>query len=183
MGAGPRSKLGASRATHAEGVLWGLVDSRRAPVLLSDLLSIDRIKVPLEASDKEGLLTELVALVAVDISEQKRRSVLRAVREREAVLSTGIGNGVAIPHGKCEALGDLRLAAGVTGDPVDFDALDGAPVSLFFLLVGPENAAGSHVKALSRISRLLRKEELRRRLVSARSADEFLETLRELEGA
>lgn len=177
------SNLSGSRATRADGARWGLVDSRRAPVLLSDLLSIDRIKVPLASSDKEGLLAELVGLVAVDCDERRRRSVLRAVRERESVLSTGIGNGVAIPHGKSEALRDLRLAAGVTGDPVDFDALDGAPVSLFFLLVGPENAAGTHVKALSRISRLLRKEDLRRRLVAARSADEFLETLRELEGS
>ncbi|HUG01752.1 MAG TPA: PTS sugar transporter subunit IIA [Longimicrobiales bacterium] len=152
-------------------------------VLLSDLLSPDRIKVPLQSSDKEGLLSELVELVTVDCDEQRRRSLLRAVRDREAVLSTGIGNGVAIPHGKSGALDELRLAAGVTADPVDFDALDGAPVSLFFLLVGPETSAGHHVKALSRISRLLRKDDLRRRLISARSSDEFIETLRELEGA
>jgi mannitol/fructose-specific phosphotransferase system IIA component (Ntr-type) len=156
---------------------------RTVSVLLSDLLTPDRIKVPLEASDKEGLLRELVDLVAVDSDEHRRQSVLRAVRDREAVLSTGIGNGVAIPHGKCGALAELRLAAGVTEDPVDFDALDGAPVSLFFILVGPEQVAGTHVKVLSRISRLLRKDELRRRLAAARSADEFLETLRDLEGA
>jgi len=152
-------------------------------VLLSDLLSPDRIRVPLQSTDKEGLLSELVELVTVDCDEQRRRSLLRAVRDREAVLSTGIGNGVAIPHGKSGALVELRLAAGVTADPVDFDALDGAPVSLFFLLVGPESSAGHHVKALSRISRLLRKDDLRRRLISARSSDEFIETLRELEGA
>lgn len=156
---------------------------RRISVLLSDLLSPEGVKVPLEAADKEGLLSELVGLVTADCDEHRRRSLLRAVRDREAVLSTGIGNGVAIPHGKSSALKELRLAAGVTADPVDFDALDGAPVRLFFLLVGPESAAGNHVKALSRISRLLRREEVRRRLVSARSPDEFLETLRELEGA
>lgn len=172
-----------SRPPRRDACVRRMADPRRASVLLSDLLSPDRIKVPLESSDKEGLLTELVALVAVDLEETRRRSVLRAVLDREAVLSTGIGNGVAIPHGKCGALSDLRLAAGVTGDPVDFDALDGSPVSLFFLLVGPESAAGSHVKALSRISRLMRKEEIRRRLAAAGSEEEFLETLRELEGA
>jgi mannitol/fructose-specific phosphotransferase system IIA component (Ntr-type) len=88
---------------------------------------------------------------------------------------------VAIPHGKSSAVNDLRMAAGRSAGPVDFDALDGEPVSLFFLLVGPESAAGPHIKALSRISRLVRKDEVREKLVAARSAAEFLDALREAE--
>lgn len=148
-------------------------------MLLSELLSIDRIKIPLESENKDDLLRELVSVAAA--GEPAREEVLRAVREREAVLSTGIGHGVAIPHGKSSAVGDLRMAAGRAGSPVDFDALDGEPVSLFFLLVGPESAAGPHIKALSRISRLVRKDEVRNKLVSARTAQEFMDALKEAE--
>jgi mannitol/fructose-specific phosphotransferase system IIA component (Ntr-type) len=97
------------------------------------------------------------------------------------VLSTGIGHGVAIPHGKSAAVSELRMAAGRVAEPVEFDALDGQPVELLFLLVGPETAAGPHIKALSRISRLVRKDEVRDRLISARDAGEFLRTLQEAE--
>lgn len=151
-----------------------------ADVLLTDLLTPDRIRIPLRAQDKDALLSELVRVVATGdaIDEDE---VLRAVREREAVLSTGIGHGVAIPHGKSPAVAQLRMAAGTTAAPIEFDALDGQPVGLFFLLVGPETAAGPHIKALSRISRLVRRDDIRDRLVSAKDAGEFLEALREAE--
>ncbi|MGH7448423.1 MAG: PTS sugar transporter subunit IIA [Longimicrobiales bacterium] len=148
---------------------------------MTELLSIERIKIPLESQNKDDLLRELVGVMAGSAAAHDREDVLRAVREREAVLSTGIGHGVAIPHGKSAAVGDLRMAAGRAAAPVDFDALDGQPVSLFFLLVGPESAAGPHIKALSRISRLVRKDEVRDRLVGARTAQEFLEALKEAE--
>ena len=150
-------------------------------MLLSELLSIDRIKIPLESQTKDDLLRELVGVAAAPAGQPARDDVLRAVREREAVLSTGIGHGVAIPHGKSSAVGDLRMAAGRAAAPVDFDALDGQPVSLFFLLVGPESAAGPHIKALSRISRLVRKDEVRDKLVAARTAQEFMDALKEAE--
>jgi mannitol/fructose-specific phosphotransferase system IIA component (Ntr-type) len=149
-------------------------------VLLTDLLTPERIRIPLRAQDKEALLSELVGVVAEgDAIDQDE--VLRAVREREAVLSTGIGHGVAIPHGKSAAVSELRMAAGRVAQPVEFDALDGQPVELLFLLVGPETAAGPHIKALSRISRLVRKDEVRERLISARDAGEFFRTLQEAE--
>ena len=150
-------------------------------MLLTELLSIDRIKIPLESQNKDDLLRELVAVAAAPAGEPAREDVLRAVREREAVLSTGIGHGVAIPHGKSSAVGDLRMAAGRAAEPVEFDALDGQPVSLFFLLVGPESAAGPHIKALSRISRLVRKDEVRDKLVAAQTAQEFMAALKEAE--
>jgi fructose-specific phosphotransferase system IIA component len=150
-------------------------------VLLTELLSVERIKIPLEAQTKDDLLRELVDVCAEADNIEDRDDVLRAVREREAVLSTGIGHGVAIPHGKSAAVSGLRMAAGRAAEPIEFDALDGKPVSLFFLLVGPESAAGPHIKALSRISRLVRRDEVRERLVSATTAEEFLSALREAE--
>jgi len=158
-----------------------IFEPRRA-LLLSDLITPERIKIPLESTNKDDLLRELVDLATRDDAVSDPGDVLRAVREREAVLSTGIGHGVAIPHGKSPALSELRLAAGYTEAPVDFDALDGQPVRLFFLLVGPEAAAGAHIKALSRISRLVRKDDMRQRLLAARDAHEFYQVLREFEG-
>src|SRR5690606_20602876 len=95
----------------------------------------------------------------------------------------GIGHGVAIPHGKSPAIADLRMAAGTVRDPVEFDALDGEPVRLLFLLVGPETAAGPHIKALSRISRIVRNDEVRTRLASARDAAEFIAAMHEAEAS
>jgi fructose-specific phosphotransferase system IIA component len=152
-------------------------------VLLTELLTPDRIKIPLTSDNKDDLLRELVAIVGDDRVIRDRDEVLRSVRERESVLSTGIGNGVAIPHGKSASVTELSLAAGVSRESVDFEALDGHPVRLFFLLVGPESAAGQHVKALSRISRLLRRDSFRSRLVSAGSAEEFYEIIQEAEAA
>jgi mannitol/fructose-specific phosphotransferase system IIA component (Ntr-type) len=88
---------------------------------------------------------------------------------------------VAIPHGKSSAVPELRMAAGLTAAPIEFDALDGQPVALFFLLVGPETAAGPHIKALSRISRLVRRDDVRDRLSGAKSSAEFMEALRDAE--
>jgi fructose-specific phosphotransferase system IIA component len=150
-------------------------------VQLTDLLTIDRIKIPLESTTKEDVLRELVEVVADDEADSERAELLRAVRDREAVLSTGIGNGVAIPHGKSPILPELRMAAGTANKPVDFDALDGQPVKLLFLLVGPESAAGPHIKALSRIARLIRNDDVRKRLLSAESPEEFFTALREAE--
>jgi mannitol/fructose-specific phosphotransferase system IIA component (Ntr-type) len=134
--------------------------------------------VPLGSRTKADVLRELVELVTIGRNGIDPEAVLASVRERELVLSTGIGGGVAIPHGKTPCVDQLVLAAGVSANPIDFDALDGKPVQLFFLLVGPESAAGAHVKALSRISRLLRREPLRADLVAARTPEEFLRLVR-----
>lgn len=150
-------------------------------MLLTDLLTIDRIRIPLQAKTKDELLRELVALVTGGSSESEQEDVLRAVRERESVLSTGIGYGVAIPHGKSSAVRELSMAAGRSAAPIEFDALDGQPARLFFLLVGPESAAGPHIKALSRISRIVRRDDVRARLVEAADEESFLRALEDAE--
>ena len=152
-------------------------------MLLSELLSADRVKVPLVSRTKNDVLKELVDLVANGTHAPDSAPILAAVRERELVLSTGIGAGIAIPHGKTPHVDQLMVAAGVAHEGIDFDALDGKPVWLFFLLVGPESAAGAHVKVLSRISRLLRRDQLRRDLMTASTAAAFLDIVRSSEAA
>jgi fructose-specific phosphotransferase system IIA component len=148
---------------------------------LTELLSPERIKIPLVSSSKDEILAELVEVVARNASVRDPDGVLRAVREREEVLSTGIGSGVAIPHGKSSAVTELSLVAGVQPQGIDFEALDGKAVNLFFLLVGPESAAGQHVKALSRISRLLRRDIFRIRLTEATTPEQFYSIIAEAE--
>ena len=150
-------------------------------MLLTDLLTVNRIKIPLESRSKDAILRELVEVIRDQNGFADHDDILRAVRERESVLSTGIGNGVAIPHGKSPVVPDLIMAAGSTPVPVDFDSLDGAPVNLFFLLVGPETAAGPHIKALSRISRLVRRDDARERLIRSKTAEDFFRALQEAE--
>ena len=152
-------------------------------MLLSELLAPSRVRVPLRSQTKDDLLRELVELAVGERDPAAVASILESVREREQVLSTGVGGGVAIPHGKTPLIDQLVVAAGDCARPVEFAALDGAPVELCFLLIGPESAAGEHVKALSRISRLLRRDQLRDALRDARSADEFLRVVRESEAA
>ena len=152
-------------------------------MLLSELLSAERVKVPLDSRTKSDVLKELVELVTSGRDDRDTGPILSSVREREMVLSTGVGGGVAIPHGKTPHIDQLVLAAGVAPEPIDFDALDGKPVRLFFLLVGPESASGAHVKALSRISRLLRKGQLREELRSAPTGEAFMEIIRRSEPA
>jgi mannitol/fructose-specific phosphotransferase system IIA component (Ntr-type) len=152
-------------------------------VLLTELLTPERVKVPLAGHTKDAVLEELVGVLASAGAVADPAAVLRAVHQREEVLSTGIGGGVAIPHGKADGVGDLAMAAGIAAEPLDFAALDGQPVRLFFLLVGPESAAGAHVKALSRISRLVRREDLRQRLVAARTPGEFMDVVAEADAS
>jgi mannitol/fructose-specific phosphotransferase system IIA component (Ntr-type) len=152
-------------------------------VQLIELLAPERVRVPLRSRAKEDLLRELVELAAGAHGHEVVEALLRSVREREAVLSTGIGDGVAIPHGRTPRLESLVLAAGVCEVPVEFGALDARPVQLCFLLAGPESAAGAHVRTLGRISRLLNRTGLRDALRRARSADEFLALVRESEEA
>lgn len=148
---------------------------------LADVLNPTRIRVPLHAKDKEGVLRELVELLLAD-NGGAADEVLAAVLERERQFSTGIGYGVAVPHGKTPVVASLRVVAGTTAEPIPYEAIDGEPVRLFFLLAGPESQAGAHVKALSRISRLVRREPVRVRLLGARTPEEFYRSLAEAEG-
>ena len=148
---------------------------------LSELLTPDHIRVPLRSGDKEGVLRELVDMALVDDGPEAEE-VLGAILERERQFPTGIGYGVAVPHGKTPVVPTLVVVAGTTQKPVPYETIDGQPVRLFFLLAGPESQAGAHVKAISRISRLVRQEPVRVRLLAAQTPDEFYRSLCEAEG-
>ena len=148
---------------------------------LSELLTPDRIRVPLHSNDKEGVLRELVALLHPGNGGQGEE-VLAAILERERQFPTGIGHGVAVPHGRTPAMAGLAIVAGTSPQPVSYETIDGQPVRLFFLLAGPEAMSGAHVKALGRISRLVRHEGVRARLLAAKTAEEFYRTIVDAEG-
>lgn len=149
-------------------------------MLLTELLTPDRLVVPVTARDKHGVIAAL-ARTLVGRGGGDLAQVIAAVEERESVLSTGIGFGVAIPHARCSAVPELTVVGGVTAEPVPFDSIDGEPVRLVFLIVGPEASAGLHVKILSRIARLVRRDAVRQQLVEAKTPDELYHLLLDAE--
>ncbi len=139
---------------------------------LCDLLTDSAVAVALPAKDKSDLLRKLVDLATKSGSVQDPAGALHAVEEREKIMTTGIGHGVAIPHGKTNAVRDLVAAFAVTEEGVDFGSLDGEPVRLAFILLGPKEPSGPHIRMLSRMSRLMNREDLRAKLINAKSVAE-----------
>ena len=125
-------------------------------MLLNDVFSVSRIKLQLEAEDKEELFEELVDVLVRSYGIANRDAVLTAVREREAKMSTGIKAGIALPHGKVEGISGVCGVLGISQDGIDYDALDGKPVYLIFLLVCSPQGSGLHLKTLNKIAGLLK---------------------------
>ncbi len=144
---------------------------------LRDILTEDRVKIPLEETEKDGIIKELVGLVSRSLKVENEAQLLQAVLEREAVMSTGVGDEVAIPHAKTEGVDEIAAALGITKEPVEFNSLDDKPVRLVWLIVGPQDKTGPHLKALSRISRLMHKKEFRDRLIQTKIAKELIEVI------
>ena len=150
---------------------------------LSDMLFEDGVKVGLEAIDKRGVIEELVALLGASTGGaiKDRDAIVKAVWEREELMSTGIGQGVGIPHAKTNAVDKLYIVFGKSEEGIDFASLDQKKVHLFFLLVAPEDQSGPHVKALARISRLLKHAYFRQALLEAKKTQDVLTIIREEE--
>lgn len=145
---------------------------------LDELLDPKFVVLRLESTDKEGVLAEMSSLLVADQPREVREAVLEALIQREEVGSTGIGDGVAIPHARTAAVRTIRAAAGVSQEGLDFQSLDGEPVHLFFLILTPASAAGAHLRLLAQLTRLLRYADLREALRSATTAQEFCQILR-----
>ncbi len=148
---------------------------------LSELLNPQSVSVRLQARAKREAIAELVQLLESGHGVASQGEILDRVLRREAMMSTGIGNGVAIPHGKARAADRLVAACGVSAAGVDFDSVDGEPATLFVLLVAPETGGALHVKVLANISRLLKEETVRRQLREAASPEQFLAVLKAAE--
>lgn len=144
---------------------------------IMDILDEDFVIPDLSASNKREVLKELIAVFLEKYNKLDKESLLAVLLDREKLGSTGIGEGVAIPHGKIGDLECVVLSFGRSKKGVGFDSIDGKPVYLFFLLVAPENSAGLHLKALAKISRMLRNPFLRKDLMSAESKEEIVQIL------
>jgi fructose-specific phosphotransferase system IIA component len=144
---------------------------------LTDILKPENIKVPLDAKTKTEAITELVNVLAEQHEVTDAKKVLDAVLDREATRTTGIGNGLAIPHGKCTGTNHLVMAVGKAGTPIDFQAIDGRPVTLIWLLTSPPDKTGPHIHALARISRLMTIDRFRHALADAQSAQQIYDII------
>src|SRR6187455_2816368 len=144
---------------------------------LSELLKPANIKLPLEGKTKSECISELVNLLAENKEIQNPKAVLDSVLDREATRTTGIGNGLAIPHGKCAGTDHLVMAIGRPATPIDFQAIDGRPVNLIWLLSSPPDKTGPHIHALARISRLMTIDRFRHALTLAKTPQEIFDSI------
>ncbi len=146
---------------------------------LTDILDESSIVADLHANNKTEVLETLVEAVSKTHPTIDTQEILTVLLEREELGSTGIGDGIAIPHGKSASLSQIISGFGLSKSGIEFDSLDGKPSYLFFLLVAPKNSAGVHLKMLARISRMLKNTDFRQRLLNANSRQEIYQIISE----
>lgn len=142
-------------------------------MLISKIITPERVRVPILATEKRAAITELVDLLASTGGLTNRDAALEAVLKREAERTTGIGYGLAIPHGKSDGCRSLVMAAGRPAQPIEFQSLDKRPVTFIVLLVSPPDQTGAHIQALAKISRLMNIEGFRAAIDRAQTAEEL----------
>ena len=145
---------------------------------ICDVLKKEAILADLKAQNKKGILEELVFPVS-EIANVHQEDLVKVLMEREQLGSTGIGGGIGIPHGKMKDIDKLVVGFGLSRKGVDFESLDGLPTHIFFLLITPENSTGLHLKLLARISRILKNDPFKTRLLNATTSDEIFEIIQE----
>lgn len=148
---------------------------------ITDYLNTQFIDASVKGKTKNEVIEEMLKLISNSDRVLDFESIRRAVFEREQIMSTGVGNGFAIPHGKSDAVSDIVAGFGITQNEIDYDALDDKPVRLIFILIGKENMVGSHIKLLSRVSRLMNNKSFREKLITLTSPEEIIEAFREEE--
>jgi fructose-specific phosphotransferase system IIA component len=144
---------------------------------LTDILKPQNIKIPLASASKTDAIGELVQLMADNGEATDAKKVLEAVLDRESTRTTGIGNGLAIPHGKTNGVKDLVMSIGKPSAPIDFQSIDGRPVTIIWLLSSPPDKTSSHIHALARISRLMTIDKFRQALNAATTAQEMYDII------
>ncbi len=148
---------------------------------IMDFLTKNRIVASLQATTKEQVLAELVERLAGEYPRLDKHRLIKTLIERENLGSTGIGGGIAIPHGKFDGLSEIVASFGRSEVGVDFNAMDDKPAYLFFLLVAPKNSAGEHLKALAKISRLFKDPLFKDSLRQAQSGDDIYQLIEEFD--
>lgn len=148
---------------------------------LTDILLKEHIQIPLQSKERDDCIKDLISLLNNNNMLSDMDQAFQAVLDREKIMTTGVGNGIAIPHCKHSSCPNFSVALGINKNGINFESLDKKPVKIVFLLVGPENNPGLHIKLLSRISRLMSNEELRDQLLDCSTADEVVELINEEE--
>jgi fructose-specific phosphotransferase system IIA component len=148
---------------------------------ICDILSVDLIKAEIESTKKEDVISELIDLFTGRPEVKDLEEIKKSVLEREKIMSTGVGKGFAVPHAKTSSVKGIIASFGKSNKDIDFNALDGEPVHLVFVLVGQDNLVGPHIKLLSRISRMMNKDEFREALLNAKTSEEIYEIFNEEE--
>ena len=143
-----------------------------------DVLKKESILVDLRSNDKMGVLEELATPLA-RIADVNHKELVRVLMDREQLGSTGIGDGIGIPHGKLKNLESLALGFGLSRKGANFESMDGRPTYIFFLLITPENSTGLHLKLLARISRILKNDGFKKKLLNAANCDEIFNIIQE----
>ena len=146
------------------------------PATIGALLTEENVHLGVDATDKNDLIRTLVGALDFESGDDLER-VAESVLERESRLSTGVGYGVALPHAKTTCVSETRLLFAVTSTPIDFEASDGEPVRLVFLMVGPPSSATKHIRILGRVSRILNDEQVRGELLDSATPAQVIETL------
>ncbi|MBU1054400.1 MAG: PTS sugar transporter subunit IIA [Proteobacteria bacterium] len=145
-----------------------------------EVLQKDTINTDLRSTDKAGVIEELVASVS-GLTGKDSKELIDVIKERECLGSTGIGGGIGIPHGKLKNLESLILGLGLSRKGVDFESIDGRPTHLFFLILTPENSTGLHLKLLARISRILKNDSFKNKLLKAADSNEVYSIIKEVD--
>lgn len=146
-------------------------------IKIFDFLCKKAICIEIKSRDKKGTINELIGLLAKEKKIKDPSKAIQSIMDREAIGTTGIGQGVAIPHGKTDTIKDLTGTFGISKQGIQFDSLDGEPVHLVFLLLSPQDSGGQHLRAIARISRLFKDKFFRRALLEARSTEEVLKII------
>jgi PTS system fructose-specific IIC component len=148
---------------------------------ISEILTEDLISLGMEPKDKDDSIKMMIDIASRSGKIQDKAKVSESVFQREKLVSTGVGKGFAIPHGKTDEISDVTASFGITKNPIDFDSIDSEPVKFIFLLVGKDSLLNTHIKLLSRISRIMNNDKFRDKLEDARTSKEVLELFRKEE--
>ncbi len=144
---------------------------------LSEIIEKNSIVPELKANDKAGVLEELAQVISDHVSSIEKEALVKVLVERERLGTTGIGDGVAIPHGKLKGIGRPIISFGRSKDGIDFESIDRQPVYLFFLLVAPDNSSGIHLQVLAKIARILKSNTFRKKLMETETREELYQTI------
>jgi nitrogen PTS system EIIA component len=146
---------------------------------ITDILTLNAVIEELRSDTKAGVLDELASVIEIASGLPVKGHILKAIEDREKLGTTGIGDGIAVPHGKLRDIKGMLAAFGRSSRGVDFQSMDGKPAHIFFMLVAPEEMAGLHLKALARISRLLKEPSMKKAFIEAKTREDIYRLISE----